>query len=142
LQERVGMQDDATDEKAFLNELSNQVIRGALRVHTALGSGLLESAYERCLDFELADMGLSVERQVGVPLVYRGRRIECAYRIDLVVEKSLIVEVKAVEKLHPIHSAQLLSQLRLSGLKLGLIINFHERSLKNGIIRVVNGFPE
>jgi len=86
-------------------------------------------------------MGLSAERQVPVPLVYRGRNLECGYRIDLLIDTQLIVEVKAVEKLHPIHSAQVLSHLRLSKLKLGLLINFHEHSLKHGIKRVVNGFP-
>ena len=134
--------DNADREKALLNELSNKVIGGALRVHTELGTGLLESAYHRCLDFELVDMGLSVERQVPVPLVYRGRSLECGYRIDLLIDKQLIVEVKAVEKLHPVHRAQVLSHLRLSKLKLGLLINFHEHSLKHGIKRVVNGFPE
>ena len=133
---------DIRDEKTFLNELSHRVIRGALRVHSELGTGLLESAYDRCLDFELVDMGLSVERQVPVPLVYRGRNLDCGYRIDLLGEKRLIVEVKAIEKLHPVHCAQVLSHLRLSKLKLGLLINFHEHSLKNGIRRIVNGFPE
>jgi GxxExxY protein len=133
---------NAADEKTILNELSNKVIGSALRVHTALGPGLLESAYERCLWLELIELGLSVDRQVPVPIVYRGHRIERAYRTDLLVERSVIVEVKAVEKLQAIHSTQLLSQLRMSGLKLGLLINFHERSLKDGIKRVVNGFPE
>ena len=139
---RVSSMDNADRENALLNELSNKVIGGALRVHTELGTGLLESAYHRCLDFELVDIGLSVERQVPVPLVYRGRNLECGYRIDLLIDKQLIVEVKAVEKLHPVHSAQVLSHLRLSKLKLGLLINFHEHSLKHGIKRVVNGFPE
>ncbi len=133
---------ETRNEQTWLNDLSNRVIGGALRVHSELGAGLLESAYDRCLDFELVDMGLSVERQVPVPLVYRGRKLDCGYRIDLLVEKGLIVEVKAVEKLHPVHSAQLLSHLRLTKLKLGLLINFHERSLKDGIKRVVNGFPK
>jgi len=134
--------DNIDREKDWLNELSKKVIGGALRVHTALGTGLLESAYHRCLDFELVDMGMSVERQVPVPLVYRGRNLDCGYRIDLLIDQQLIVEVKAVETLHPVHSAQLLSHLRLSKLKLGLLINFHEQSLKHGIKRVVNGFPE
>jgi GxxExxY protein len=129
-------------DRAWLNELSHTVLGAALRVHTELGTGLLESAYDRCLDFELVDMGLSVERQVPVPLVYRGRHLDCGYRIDLLVEKQLIVEVKAVAKRHPVHSAQLLSHLRLTKLTLGLLINFHEHSLRHGIKRVVNGFPE
>ena len=133
---------ETNDEAAWLSDLSNKVIGAALRVHTELGAGLLESAYDRCLDFELVDMGFSVERQVPVPLLYRGRRLDCGYRIDLLLEKRLIIEVKAVEKLHPVHTAQLLSHLRLANFKLGLLINFHEHSLKHGIRRVVNGFPE
>lgn len=128
-------------ESQQLNDLSHRVIGAALRVHSELGTGLLESAYDRCLQFELTDAGIAVERQVEVPLLYRGRNLDCGYRIDLLVDKSLIVEVKAVEKLHPVHSSQLLSHLRLAKLKLGLLINFHEQSLRNGIKRVVNGFP-
>lgn len=131
-----------TDEKSWLNELSNKVIRAALQVHSELGTGLLESAYDHCLHFALVDIGMAVERQVPVPLTFAGRRLDCGYRIDLLVEGALIVEVKAVERLHPVHSAQLLSHLRLSKLKLGLLINFHEQHLRHGIKRVVNGFPE
>jgi GxxExxY protein len=130
------------DEKERLNLLSNRVIGAALRVHDELGPGMLESAYEACLSYELLDQGLSVERQKSVPVVYRGRRLECGYRIDLLVEDELIVEVKAIERLEKVHSAQLRSHLRFSKRKLGLVINFNVKSLREGLKRIVNGFPE
>ena len=136
------MQTTIEAEKLRLNDLSNKIIGAAIRVHDEVGTGMLESAYDACLSFELVDAGLLVERQVAVPLVYRGRRLDCGYRIDLLVERELIVEVKAIERLERIHSAQLLSYLRLRNLKLGLLINFNVPSLRNGIKRVVNGFPE
>jgi GxxExxY protein len=132
----------SSDEGYRLNLLSNRVIGAALRVHEELGPGLLESAYEACLSFELLDLGLRLERQKPLPLVYRGRRLDCGYRIDLLVEGELIVEVKAIERLERVHSAQLRSQLRLSETKLGLLINFNVHRLREGIKRVVNGFPE
>ncbi|MDQ2667217.1 MAG: GxxExxY protein [Gemmatimonadota bacterium] len=110
-----------------------------MKVHTILGPGLLESAYETCLAHELRKRGLSVESQVHMPVFYDGVRVELAYRIDLVVEEVVIVEIKAISKLVAIHEAQLLSQLKLSTYKLGLLINFHEAHLKNGIKRLVNG---
>ena len=130
------------NETARLNLLSNRVIGAAIRVHEELGPGLLESAYEACLSFELVNQGLRVERQVPLPLVYRGQRLECGYRIDMVVEEELIVEVKAIERLEKVHSAQLRSHLRLSKRKLGLLLNFNVKWLRDGIKRVVNGFPE
>jgi GxxExxY protein len=130
------------DEKDRLNLLSNRVIGAALRVHVELGPGMLESAYEACLSYELVDQGLSVERQKPVPVVYRGRRLDCGYRIDLLVEDVLIVEVKAIERLEKVHSAQLRSHLRFSERKLGLLINFNVKSLRDGLKRIVNGFPE
>ena len=139
LQVMFGVADDERDE---LNALSNRIIGAALRVHTELGPGLLESAYEVCLAFELADEGCTIERQVSVPIVYRRRKLVCGYRIDLLVERKVIVEVKAVDRLTPVHMAQLLSQLRLKDLKLGLLINFHVKSLRDGVRRVVNGFPD
>jgi GxxExxY protein len=135
----MGNQDD---ERERLNLLSNRVIGAALRVHEELGPGLLESAYEACLSFELLDMGLRLERQMPLPLVYRGRRLDCGYRIDLLVEDELIVEVKAVERLEKVHGAQLRSHLKLSKRKLGLLVNFNVKWLRDGIKRVVNGFPE
>ena len=130
------------DEKERLNSLSNCIIGAALRVHNELGPGMLESAYEACLMYELIDQGLNVERQKPVPVVYRGRRLDCGYRIDLLVEDALIVEVKAIERLEKVHSAQLRSHLRFSERKLGLLINFNVKSLRDGLKRIVNGFPE
>jgi GxxExxY protein len=133
---------DENDLVERLNLLSNRVIGAAIRVHDELGPGLLESAYEACLSFELLDQGLRVERQVPLPLVYRGQRLECGYRIDMIVNDELIVEVKAIERLEKVHGAQLRSHLKLSKRKLGLLLNFNVKSLRDGIKRVVNGFPE
>jgi GxxExxY protein len=120
------------------NELTGVIIEAAMKVHTRLGPGILESAYEACLAYELTKRGLKVERQKELPVVYEGVRIDCGYRIDLLVEDQIIVELKAVEELLPIHHAQLLSYLRLSGKELGLLINFHELHLKDGIVRKIN----
>ena len=119
--------------------LSGQIIGAAIEVHKHLGPGLLESAYEICLCHELALRGLSVERQRPVPLDYKGVRLDAGYRLDLVVEGCVIVEAKAVDATLPIHKAQLLTYLRLSGLKLGLLINFNVPKLTDGITRAVNG---
>jgi len=128
-------------EEDKLNQLTRDIIGAAIQVHRALEPGLLESAYEACLVYELTQRGLKVEQQKPLPLVYRAVQLECGYRLDLLVESSVIVEIKAVEELAPIHGVQLLSYLRLSGLKVGLLINFNERVLKNGIRRIVNNFP-
>jgi len=103
---------------------------------------MLESAYEACLFFELTALDLKVERQKSLPLVYRGHQLDCGYRVDLLVEDSIIVEVKAVERLERVHSAQLLSYLRQLKLKLGLLVNFNVRWLQDGIKRIVNDFPD
>lgn len=108
-----------------------------MKIHAMLGPGLLESAYEACLAQELANRGFRVQRQVGLPIVYEGRKLELGYRIDLLVEQLVIVEVKCVEAIHPVHQAQLLSYLRLSGKQVGLLINFHVAHLKDGIRRLV-----
>jgi GxxExxY protein len=110
-----------------------------MKVHTALGPGLLESAYEVCLEYELQKVGMKVERQKALPIVYEAVRLECGYRIDLLVDDTVVVELKAVEELAPIHHAQLLSYLRLAGKKIGLLINFHTEHLRDGIARKVNG---
>jgi len=120
------------------NEVSGQVVDAAMKVHTALGPGLLESAYEGCLAYELRKRGLKVGTQVGLPVVYEGVNIEVGYRIDLLVEDLVIVELKAVDTLAPIHQAQLLTYLKLSGKRLGLLINFNVVHLKDGIKRMVN----
>ena len=117
--------------------LSEKVIGAAIEVHRVLGPGLLESAYEKCLCHELAERRLVFERQVPVPVSYKGIAIECGYRADLVVERALLVELKAVEKILPIHHAQVLTYLRLSGIRTGLLMNFNTKVLKDGIKRFV-----
>lgn len=121
-----------------INDRSGQVVDAAMRVHSALGPGLLEGAYEACLARELRQRGLRVLAQVPLPVVYEGARIELGYRADLLVDDAVVVELKAVAKLLPIHEAQLLSYLKLSGHRVGLLINFHALHLKDGIKRMVN----
>jgi GxxExxY protein len=120
------------------NRITEKIIGAAIKVHRALGPGLLESTYEACLAFELADSGLCVERQKELPVKYRDVKLDCGYRIDLLVEKLVVVELKAVERFQPIHQAQLLSYLKLSGCKLGLLINFNVKVLRDGIKRIIN----
>ena len=128
--------------KHNLNKITEAIIGAAIAVHKELGPGLLESAYEACLAYELAERKLKVERQKGLPVTYHGVQLDCGYRIDLLVEKLVVVELKAVERLEPIHQAQMLSYLRLSGCKVGLLINFNVKVLKNGIRRFVHEFQE
>ena len=123
-----------------LNKITEKIINGAISVHRELGPGLLESAYEACLLYELASQNLKVERQKGLPLRYRGIQLDCGYRLDLLVEEAIILEIKAIEKLEPIHEAELLSYLKLSKCPVGLLINFNVRILKDGIRRLVNQF--
>ena len=129
-------------EKEILDRLTDQIIGAAIEVHRALGPGLLESAYEACLVYELFERGLAVEQQKTLPVTYRNLKLDTGYRLDLLVESKVIVEVKAVDKLAPIHSAQILSYLKLSGCNVGLLINFNVKVLKYGIQRVVNKYPE
>ena len=124
------------------NKITESIIGAAINVHRALGPALLESAYEACLAFELAHQGLKIEQQKPLPVVYREVKLECGYRLDLLVEEQVIVEIKAVETLLPIHQAQLLSYLKLSGCKVGLLINFNVQVLKTGVRRVVNNFSD
>ena len=124
-----------------LNAISESVIGAAIAVHRELGPGLLESAYEACLEYELIDRGFTVERQAALPVRYRGIAIECGFRIDLRVNGLVIVELKAVEKLERIHEAQVNTYLRLTGLHLGLLMNFNVTRLTDGIKRVVRDFP-
>lgn len=121
------------------NLLSNRVIGLAIEVHRALGPGLLESAYEECLYYKIIQSGLRAEKQKAMPLVFEEVHLECGYRIDILVEGSLVVEVKSCEALHPIFLAQTLTYLKLGGHRLGLLINFNVEVLKNGIKRVING---
>jgi GxxExxY protein len=133
--------EDAENKSVRLNRLTESIIGAAMRVHKALGPGLLESAYEACLAFELIEMGFEVAQQQPMPVVYRGVRLSCGYRTDLIVERDVIVEVKSVSRIEPIHEAQVISYLKLSNRQLGLLINFNGKLLKNGIRRFVNGFP-
>ncbi|MBX7171697.1 MAG: GxxExxY protein [Pyrinomonadaceae bacterium] len=122
------------------NSLSNLIINRALKVHSALGPGLLESAYQECLFYELQKSGLFVEKEKPMPLIYEEVKLECGYRVDLLVENKLIIEIKAVEVLHDVHLAQVLTYLKLANCKLGLLMNFNVLRLKEkGIRRVVNG---
>lgn len=121
-----------------INSITSSIIGAAINVHRELGPGLLESTYEACLVHELAQEGIKVERQKALPVVYRGVRLDCGYRIDLLVQGQVVVEVKAVGRLEPIHRAQVLSYLKLSGCKVGLLINFNVKMLKDGVCRLVN----
>jgi GxxExxY protein len=118
--------------------LTERIIGFAIDIHRHLGPGLLESAYEECLAFELKQAGILFERQINVPVVYKSIRLDCAYRLDLMIENQLIVEIKSVERLIPIHEAQLITYLRLTGLQVGLLLNFNSDVLKNGIRRLVH----
>jgi GxxExxY protein len=122
-----------------INQVFGIVVDAAMRVHSLLGPGLLESAYQACLAQELRKRNLTVETQVGLPVVYEGEKLDLGYRIDLLVENLVIVEIKCVDAIHPVHEAQLLSYLRLSGRNVGLLINFHVARLKDGIRRMVDG---
>jgi GxxExxY protein len=125
-------------EEIVENEISQLIIGCAIKVHTALGPGLLESAYEECLYYELVKEGLRVEKQKALPLIYEEIRLEVGYRLDLIVEDKVIVEIKACDGLNDVHLAQVLTYLKLSNVKLGLLINFNVARVKDGIKRVVN----
>ncbi|HEX2681435.1 MAG TPA: GxxExxY protein [Candidatus Dormibacteraeota bacterium] len=123
---------------AFENDrLTEKVIGLAIEVHRQLGPGLLESAYEECLCLELREAGVAFRRQVPLPITYKSIRLDCGYRLDLVIEDQLILELKSVEGLLPIHEAQLLTYMRLSGVRTGLLLNFNSAVLKNGIRRLM-----
>ncbi len=125
-----------------MRELTGTIIGAAIEVHSTLGPGLLESAYEECLCRELTLRGLPFERQLQLPLEYKGIRVDCAYRLDLLVARAVVVEVKAVEQILPIHAKQILTYLRLGGWTVGLLINFNEQVVKDGIHRVVHKLQE
>jgi GxxExxY protein len=129
-------------EQARLNQISGVIVDAAITVHTALGPGLLESAYEACLLYELRKRGLVVDSQVPLPVGYESVHLEIGYRIDLLVENSIILELKACESIAPVHRVQLLSYLKLSNKPLGLLLNFHVALMKDGIIRMKNGFQK
>ena len=125
-----------------LNKLNNTIIGAAIEVHKILGPGLLESAYEQCLCHELSLKNISFERQKELPIVDKQIKLDCGYRLDILVEGNIILELKSCEKIEPIYRAQLLTYLKLSGKTLGLIMNFNTPVMKDGIIRIVNDFKE
>jgi len=126
-------------EELPVNTVTETIIAAAMRVHTALGPGLLESAYQLCLAHELRKSGFHVQTEVPLPVVYDGVRIDAGYRIDLIVNQLVVVELKCVERIAAVHEAQILSYLKLSGKPVGLLINFHVRHLRDGIRRFVEG---
>ena len=121
--------------KLLYEDLTNKIIKAAIEVHKILGPGLLESAYEECFVYELIKMGLSLKQQLMIPIKYKNIELKTKYRLDLLVEDKVITELKSVEKLTPVHEAQLITYLKLSGYRVGLLINFNEKLLINGIIR-------
>ena len=123
-----------------VNELTSTIIAAAIEVHKRLGPGLLESAYRVCLAYELRKRRLTVEEERPVPVIYDDVKLDCGYRADLIVENTVVVEVKAKMAIHPVDKAQTLSHLRLLNLRLGLLINFHEQRLVNGVHRIANGY--
>lgn len=123
--------------KLLYEELTGSILRCAYKVHSALGPGLLESAYEECLHYELHNTGLAVIKQKPMPLVYEDKKLDLGYRIDLIVDGKVIIEVKSVDTLIPVHLAQLMTYLKLSGCRIGFLINFNVESLKDGIKRVI-----
>ena len=128
--------------KMDINELSSRIIGAAIEVHRTLGPGLLESAYEECLCHELSLQGLSFQRKKPLPVTYKENLLDCGYRLDIVVQNRIILELKSCEKIDPIHRAQVLTYLKLSGLNLGLILNFNVPVMRDGIVRVVNELRE
>ena len=127
-------------EREEMNSLSSQVLGVVFKVHTVLGQGLLESAYEAVLAHELAKEGLRVRRQLALPLIYEEVKLESGYRVDLLVENAIIIEVKSVEALNEVHLAQVMTYLRLSYKRIGLLLNFNVKSMKDGIRRIANNF--
>ena len=125
-----------------MNQLSSRIISAAIEVHKNLGPGLLESAYEECLCHELSIQGLLFEKQKPLSIDYKGKKLDCGYRLDIIVEKAVIIELKSCEKIEPIHKAQLLTYLKLSELNLGLILNFNVPLMRDGIVRIVNELSE
>lgn len=121
------------------NEIARIVFESGLQIHKTLGPGLLESAYEECLYFDLVNAGLKVEKQKGLPLIYKEIKLDTGYRVDFLIENKLIVEIKAIETLHPIHTAQVLTYLKLSECKIALLINFNVSLFKDGVKRIILG---
>jgi len=130
------------EEKDRLDQITGCIIGATMEVHKTLEAGLLESAYEARLAFELRKLGCKIEQQKPLPVIYKDVKLDCGYRLDLVVEDAVIVEIKAIEQRAPIHDAQLISYPRLSNKRVGLLLNFYVRILKNGLKRIVNDFPD
>jgi GxxExxY protein len=128
----------AEDAEGLSTRRSFDILGAAIEVHRRLGAGLLESAYEQCLCHELRFRGIPLQRQVALPLSYRGKNLNCGYRLDIIAYNSVLIEVKAVEKVLPIHRAQVLRYLKLTGIRLGLLINFNVEMLRSGIYRIIN----
>lgn len=125
-----------------INQLSSKIIGAAIEVHKVLGPGLLESAYEKCLCYELNQRRLAFGSQRPLPVIYKGQKLDCGYKIDVVVEETIILELKSCDQIEPIHKAQLLTYLKLSGLQLGLLLNFNVPVMREGIARIVHGLKE
>ena len=130
---------DTEDTEGASCHITHDIVGGAIEVHRRLGPGLLESAYERCLCRELLLRGIRFQQQVPLPVQYRGLQLDCGYRLDIVVERSVIVEVKALSRVLPVHRAQVLTYLKLTNLRLGLLINFNVEVLRRGLYRIING---
>lgn len=130
------------DEAQVFNRITETIIGSAIKVHKALGPGLLEATYEACLAYEISQAGLTVKQQIAMPVMYQNVHLDVGYRLDMLVEDSVIVEIKAIEAILPIHKAQLMTYLRLAQCPVGLLINFNVMVLKDGIVRVVNKFPD
>jgi len=137
-----GAEDRVAPEPRRLDRLTEQIIGAAIEVHRQLGPGLMESAYEECLCYELSQLALPFRRQVQLPISYKGIKLDCGYKMDLVVDDSVVLELKTVDRLLPVHTAQLLTYLRLSGKTVGLLLNFNEPVLRKGIKRLVHHYAE
>ena len=124
-------------ENYIYSELTSKIIGCAIEVHKSLGPGLLESAYEECLSYELSKAGLKIERQKALPVVYKEIKLDCGYRIDILVENAVVIELKSVDALNPIHEAQILTYMKFSDKKVGLLINFNVTLLKNGLKKYI-----
>jgi GxxExxY protein len=136
----ISQRDNRTKSQRDIDKITETIIKAAISVHKELGPGLLESAYEACLCYELTRMGLSYERQKELSLQYKEIHIDCGFRIDMLVEKQVVIEIKTVDSLTPVHKAQLITYLKLTECRIGLLINFNVKILKNGIKRIVYGY--
>lgn len=125
-----------------LNDITGQIVDASIKIHNELGAGLFESVYEEVLAYELRKRGFEVARQVAVPVVYDSLKMEVGFRADLIVERQVIVEIKSIENIAPVHKKQVLTYLRITGLKVGLLINFNEERLKDGITRLMNNYSK